>query len=309
MKILIYVNTTQNLKNNSKLGGIEILNFELAKYLNKKNNVLITNKLSKKIRETNWDTVISSNESKIFNYVKANKKILWIHNKIQIEKAVRKKQIFSYYKNKPYAIFVSNYLEKQTSKLFPFKKRYVINNFLDSKFENINTIYHRKPIITWSVKRTKGLNELINTWIKSILPNNPKAKLYIFGINKRNSKKYKNLNIYYFGNVKKSILIKYYKISSAMICLGYDETFCLNAIESMSCGQPVLSFKKTALNDLIKNNINGFKVNNFYDLGNKIKYLLDINYSKRKYLIKKTNLYSKKYYFKNVFKKWEKVIQ
>ena len=309
MKILIYVNTSQNLRNNSKLGGIEILNFELAKYLNKKNKVLITNNLSKKIKQTNWDIVISSNESKIFNYVKANKKILWIHNKMQIEKAVRKRQIYSYIKNKPYAIFVSNFLEKQTSKFYPFKKRYIINNFLDSKFENVKRVYVREPIITWSVKREKGLNELIDWWIKSILPNKPEAKLYIFGINKNNYKKLKKFNIYYFGNVKKSTLIKYYKISTAMICLGYDETFCLNAIESMSCGQPVLSFKKTALNNLVKNNINGFKVNNFKDLSDKILLLLNIKSSKRKILINKTQNYSKKYYFKNVITKWEKIIQ
>ena len=309
MKILIYVNTAQNLDNNSKLGGIEILNYELAKYLNKKNNVLITNKLSRKIRQTDWHTVISSNESKIFSYVKANKKILWIHNKIQIEKALRKRQIFSYFKNQPYAIFVSKFLEKQTSKLYPFKKRYIINNFLHRKFENINKVYYRKPIITWSVKRTKGLDELIASWTKSILPYNPEAKLYIFGVNKKNNKISRKNNIYYFGNVKKSTLIKYYKISTAMICLGYDETFCLNAIESMSCGQPVLSFKKTALNDLIKNNTNGFKVNNFNDLSKKIKFLLNIDLSKRKKLINKTQNYSKKFYFKNVLKKWEKIIQ
>ena len=36
-----------------------------------------------------------------------------------------------------------------------------------------------------------------------------------------------------------------------MICLGYDETFCLNAIESMSMGVPVISLGKTSLNELI----------------------------------------------------------
>ena len=36
-----------------------------------------------------------------------------------------------------------------------------------------------------------------------------------------------------------------------MICLGYDETFCLNAIEAMKMGLPVISLGKTALKDKI----------------------------------------------------------
>ena len=41
-----------------------------------------------------------------------------------------------------------------------------------------------------------------------------------------------------------------------MICLGYDETFCLNAVEAMKMGIPVFSLGKTALNDLIAVNKN-----------------------------------------------------
>jgi hypothetical protein len=36
MKILLYINTSQNLDNSNYLGGIEILNYELAKFLKKK---------------------------------------------------------------------------------------------------------------------------------------------------------------------------------------------------------------------------------------------------------------------------------
>ena len=93
-----------------------------------------------------------------------------------------------------------------------------------------------------------------------------------------------------------------------MICLGYDETFCLNAIESMSCGLPVLSFKKTALNDLIKNNINGFKLDNFQDLSKKIIFLMDMDRDKRNKIINKTYEYSQKFYFKNIKNKWISLI-
>ena len=90
--------------------------------------------------------------------------------------------------------------------------------------------------------------------------------------------------------------------------MGCDETFCLNAIESMSCGVPVLSFKKTALISLIKNNKNGFKVNNFFELANKINKIILLPNSKRKKLITSTYKFSKKYYFKKIKKKWINII-
>ena len=67
MKILIYVNTKQNLKTNTLLGGVEILNYDLSKHLSKKHNVFLTSNVSKKIKKIKWDIIISSNDAKIFN--------------------------------------------------------------------------------------------------------------------------------------------------------------------------------------------------------------------------------------------------
>ena len=82
------------------------------------------------------------------------------------------------------------------------------------------------------------------------------------------------------------------------------KTFCLNAIESFACGTPVISFKKTALIDLIINNLNGFKVDNFTQIAKKINKLINLNKTERKKIIKSTNKFSNKYYFKNIENKW-----
>ena len=55
-----------------------------------------------------------------------------------------------------------------------------------------------------------------------------------------------------------------------MICLGYDETFCLNALEANSCGLPIITFGKTALKDYSISNYNSIIAKNFNDLENKI---------------------------------------
>ena len=253
MRILLDFNTSINKQNYNKLGGIESLNIGLFNNLKNTYQHIALKYRNKKVSLKNqWDVIISSNNARVFNKDKKQKYILWIHNKIQIEKAIRKRQLIPILSNDIHAVFVSKYLERVTSKIYNFKSRNIIPNFLDKKFEDQKLNFKRKPMFIWSVQRDEGLNETIGMWIKTIQKNNSFAELHVFGI--KNFKIYKNLeknNIFFHGRVDKNILIKFYKKSMAMICLGYDETFCLNAIESMSCGLPILSFKKTALKDLI----------------------------------------------------------
>ena len=95
-------------------GGIESLSFHLAKYLSNinidvtlssicnktryANNVLNLpiNLIKKKSHKYNFDIIISSNDSSIFSYFSNSKKILWLHNPLQIEKSIRKKTVFFY---------------------------------------------------------------------------------------------------------------------------------------------------------------------------------------------------------------------
>ena len=287
MRILLDFNTSISKQNYNKLGGIESLNIGLFNNLKNTYQHIALKYRNKKVSLKNqWDVIISSNNARVFNNDKKQKYILWIHNKIQIEKAIRKRQLIPILNNDIHAVFVSKYLERVTSKIYNFKTRNIIPNFLDKKFENLKLNFTRKPMFIWSVQRDEGLSETITVWIKTY---NSYAELHIFGIKKfKIYKKLEKNNIFFHGRVDKNILIKFYKKSMAMICLGYDETFCLNAIESMSCGLPVLSFKKTALNDLIKNNINGFKLDNFQDLSKKIIFLINMDREKRIKIINKT---------------------
>ena len=310
MKILLDFNSSITKKNLKKLGGIESLNIGLFNNLKSTFRQITLKYKNKKIYFNNkCDVIISSNNARVFNKDKKQKYILWIHNKIQIEKAIRKRQLIPILRNDIHAVFVSKYLERVTSKIYNFKTRNIIPNFLDKKFENLKLNFTRKPMFIWSVQRDEGLSETITVWIKTVQKYNSYAELHIFGIKKfKIYKKLEKYNIFFHGRVDKNILIKFYKKSMAMICLGYDETFCLNAIESMSCGLPVLSFKKTALNDLIKNNINGFKLDNFQDLSKKIIFLINMDREKRIKIINKTYKYSQKFYFKNIRNKWISLI-
>ncbi|MDA9232775.1 glycosyltransferase [Candidatus Pelagibacter sp.] len=310
MNILIYVHTKQNINKKINLGGIEILNYHLYNFLKKKFNVVLTSKILDKFKIIKWDIVISSNNAKIFNDMQAKRKILWLHNKLQIEKAFRKKQLFPILSNKIEAVFVSKYLNAKTSKLFNFDKRIVISNFLPEIFnkKKKNILNPKKPIFVWSVQRNKGLEEILNLWMTNIHPKHPNAEFHIFSIKKKNTNKFKKSKIFFHGRVSRNLLLNYYNKSYGMICLGYDETFCLNALESFSQGLPIISLGETALEELLINNFNGFKLKKINDFTHALNKMINLTNSQRNRLSTNCYQYSKKYNLTFIGKKWLKLI-
>ena len=154
------------------------------------------------------------------------------------------------------------------------------------------------------------MKEIINIWIKKVNKINPNTKLFIFGIdknffNKKETETLLNHNIYLKGRVSKNELKKYYNVSMGMICLGYDETFCINAIEAFSCGLPLITFGLTAVNELIDNR-NSFKINNFVELDKKILDILDLNKLQRKHYIDYCYSFSKRYQIQKIIPLWKR---
>ena len=313
-KIFIYVSSKDNLQDPSKLGGIESLNYNLFLFLKKlKFNVKYANKILEHDKTIIWDVIISSNESRIFSILRSKKNILWMHNLLQIEKAFRKKQIWSIVKNKINTVFVSKYLDSKTTPLYFFSKTVVINNFLEKSFLNIKKNYERKPMYIWSTRRAKGLNYLVYSWTRnfSLLQN---SELHIFGLRndqlpkELTSNKLKKYNIFIHGFVNKKTLINYYSLSSGIICPGYDETFCLNAIEGNSAGLPILTFGLTNLKNLVVNESNGFIVKDFTQMMSTIFYINHLQLNKRIKLINSCYKFSKKYYPEKSFNLWKKFL-
>jgi len=311
-------------KNLSKLGGIESLNIDLCNELSKKKfkiylasfcnkeikkNGVINIPIKKILNKNNkkkFDIIVSSNDPNIFDNFKTTKKILWMHNTLSIEKSIRKKKFISILKNKISVVFVSNYLKTKTSNLYLFNKKTVINNFLSKKFSRSKPNFNRNKIIVWSVQREKGLDDTIKMWKKHIYPINNKIKFYIFGVNKNiYQQKIKKLNkytIFFYGRVAKEKLRTVYNKSLAMICLGYDETFCLNALEANASGLPILTFGKTALKDYSINNSNSYILSNFNELAKKVISISNNHIDKKMILSSIKN--TKKYQINKIVKLW-----
>ena len=311
MKILLFVNSKQNFRKSNYLGGIEVLNYDLYNFIKRKHYAILSSSITNSIKNIDWDIIISSNDANVFNLVKSRRKILWLHNRLQIEKAFRKKQLFPILFNKIEAVFVSKYLNNITSKLYFFKKRIILPNFLPYIFDgqnNLNNTDFKNKKIVWSVQREKGLDKIIEIWIRKINKLQPDAELHIFTSSILNIDNLKKYNVYFHGKISREKLLNFYKQSFGMICLGYDETFCLNAIEAMKMGLPVISLGETALNELIINNKNGLKVNNFKNIDRSILKLLRLNRAERSKIGKTSSAFTKKFDSKHIFKKWTKLI-
>ena len=242
--------------------------------------------------------------------MKTKRKILWLHNKLQLEKAFRKKQLFSLLFNNIEAIFVSKYLNENTSRLYNFSKRTVIPNFLPSIFEKnkfSKNKKNKKNLFVWSVQRKLGLDELINVLKKKIYSLNSNCELHIFGVNYKNNKLIK-YNIFCHGKIPRQKLLNFYKKSIGMICLGYDETFCLNAIEAMKMGLPIVTLGKTALNEIIEDKKNGYLVDNINNIDKPIINLINLDTPRKDSLSKYCVKFASNYNSNIIFKDWEKLI-
>jgi len=114
---------------------------------------------------------------------------------------------------------------------------------------------------------------------------------------------------FFYGRVSKLKLKNTYLNSLAMICLGYDETFCLNALEANSCGLPVITFNKTALKDYSISNYNSIIAKDFNQLEDKIFYLLSLSKHKKNILIRNSYNHSKKFNLNIISKLWLKLFK
>ena len=331
MKLLFINNSLINLnsKNINKVGGIEHCNIELAQGLSRLGHeVTLVSKIKNKQKVKNitnlpfnyltsiennnlYDIVVSSNYSQAFKFKQKSIKVLWMHNELQIEKSLRKKEFLPIILNKPHVVFVSNYLKQLTTSLYPFKSKTIIPNGCSELFLNNKRNKNIKPIFIWTLKSDRGLDEIIDIWCQIIFKKLPLAELHVHGLNVPKKKNinidYDKFNIKFFGVVSRGFLANKYKYSSAMLHPGYDETFCISALEALASGLPVITFNRTALAERVVNNVNGYIVETFEEMATKAINLV-ANKSQLTKLSNNASRSSKKFCWNNVAHTWNKYL-
>ena len=258
-----------------------------------------------------YDVIIGSNYSRAFKFKKKSINVLWMHNELQIEKSLRKKQFLPIILHKPHVVFVSNYLKQLTSSFYPFKSKTIIPNGCSELFINNKRNKDIKPIFIWTVKRDKGLLEIIDIWCRIIFKKLPHAELHVHGLNVPKEKyiiiDYDKINIKFFGIVDREFLASKYKYSTAMLHPGYDETFCISALEALASGLPIITFNRSALAERVINNVNGYIIKTFEEMAEKAIYLA-LNKFQLSKLSNNAIKCSKEFCWNNVALKWNKYL-
>jgi len=90
----------------------------------------------------------------------------------------------------------------------------------------------------------------------------------------REEAKTKNYNIFFLGRVDQDELARLIKESWINLHFSITEGWGLSIIESAASGTPTVALKVPGLVDTVKNNFNGFLVNNIEDFGDKILYVV-----------------------------------
>ena len=259
-----------------KLRGAETVLINLSKELsnlghkitvinNCYKNEIIDDISWKKIQSYNeketFDLAISNGDTRLFDKINSNKKILFSYSLQTFEKFIRKKQIFSYFKHKPKIVFLSDYHINNTSKITSLFGHIRVNWGIDELFINAelnNNIDNN--LSTFTSRPDRNLDLLINIWNNHIYPKFNSGKLLITPpTNQIDLSK----NIFLRNADSRIEMINDIKKSRIFLIPGHKaELYCLAAEEASELCIPIVTLGIGSLSERIIQDKTGFIAKN-----------------------------------------------
>ena len=260
-------------KYKSKLRGAETILINLSNELiNKGHNVTVYNncpinskKNWKNINSTfknniTFDVAISNSDANLFDHIKAKKKFILSYSLQSIEKFIRKKQLFAYFKHRPKYILIGEYHKKNRSKVLSLFGLDILNLGVDEIFikaKLINDIDPNQAIFTSRADRNSDL--LIDIWKDKIYPKFKKGKLLITP----NENKHLNFNIFERKMVSQRKLVEDLLKSKVFLVPGHKaELYCLAAEEARELCIPIVTMGIGSLYERVEHGKTGFIAKN-----------------------------------------------
>jgi glycosyltransferase involved in cell wall biosynthesis len=275
------------------LGGTETANIELAHALAARGHRVTLATRTSQIREREGvvnvpldglaqhpcDVLISSNDASVFTRT-GSRKVLWLHNPLQIEKAVRRSQIGPFWRHRPDAVFVGTVAESEASRLYPFRSRTVIPHGVTKLFRQAPLGNKRGNHFVWASQKQRGLARTIACWTKHVAPSAMEPTLHVFGTRADemdlSAEQAIRARIVFHGSTSKGELASFYASAKAMIYPGAaDETFCMAAAEAQAAGLPVVTLGIGSLAERVQHGVNGLIGASYDEMGLQARRVLE----------------------------------
>lgn len=303
-------NYNGNDLDSEKIGGSEKILINITNSLSSEDNLIIkvfnnTNK-PKTINRVHWnninqidqsdkpDHLISMSDANLFKKLSCNSNFLWSHSIQNIEKFIRKRQLFSFFKYKPIIILEGNYHYNNRSFFTSFYGKKILKIAVDDDFlkSKVNPEYIPLPAAIFTTKSDRNLNFLLKSW-HEIKKKSLKAKLYInppFEL----SESHKKDNVILRKKGDKKFLIQELIKSRIFITPGHKaEVFCLAAEEAKELCVPIVTMGYGCLYERVTHEKTGFIAKNakeFIDYSAKILNDDNLYLELKKNLINMKNL-------------------
>ena len=257
-----------NLSSNLKLLGNEIYIFNNTSRYHKEDNYIWDDIKNINNYNCKFDIAISNGDINLLNRISAKKKFAISYSVQSIEKFIRKKQLFSYIKNKPKIILIGNYHKSQRTFLTRIYGYDFLSLSVDDIFNNEiiikNSSNTNKAIFT--SRSDRNMNLLVDLW-KKINLRNKQLKLYVTPDDKY--KIYEKYNVFFRKMGDQKDLINDIKESRVMLVPGHKaELFCLAAEEARELCVPVITLGIGSLKERVEHNVTGFVAKNYEDFCN-----------------------------------------
>lgn len=221
-----------------------------------------------------YDIVIACNNARLLDdYAKASghsdfKPYLWFHNRVLLEKTIRKGRLLPMLRWRPVGVFLGQNHEATATKFVPLRRRVIIGSGVEEEVLNypVPPLETRPPVAIFLSQPYRGLADMISLWSEHIHPAAPEARLRLYASELKACYRHTfddddlaAAGIELRGRLPRKKLMK--DMEEARVCLipGHlDETFCLAAAESLALHIPVLSYGTGSLKERIVDGANGF---------------------------------------------------
>ena len=211
------------------------------------------------------DVAIACNDARHFSKLASvRRKFIWLHNPLQFERAVRKKQFFSIIRHRPELVCVGKDQLSRLSLFLPFGRSYVIGHGIsDAFFEAPRApLAERKNRVIWVSQPHRGLARTLRSWVATVLPAVPDAEFHAFGATAEycgmSKEELRKANVTLHPRATKQMLASFYSTAKLLLYPGAkDETYCLAAAEAQCMGIPVVTRGIGSLKERVTHGVSG----------------------------------------------------